>query len=197
MTSPHSEDPLDTLWAWMAEARTAGEPDPEAMTLATVGPNGRPSARIVLLRGRGQDGALHFFTNYDSRKGRELAANPWAALVLHWKAIARQVRVEGTVRRLIPAESNAYFAQRPRDSQLAASVSPQSEVIADLAGLERERLALDKRLGGNPVPRPENWGGFGLVAEVVELWRAGAARMHDRRRFTRVAAGWRVDVLAP
>lgn len=191
------EDPIATLRVWLAEARAAGEREPEAMTLATATPDGRPSARIVFLRGHSDDGVLRFFTGYDSRKGRELAGNPWAALVLHWKAIARQVRVEGTVQRLPASESDAYFASRPRESQLAAAVSPQSAVIEGLAALERERLALAERLGAQPVPRPERWGGFGLVPHAVELWRSGVARMHERRRFTRSAGGWLVEPLAP
>lgn len=192
------EDPIATLHAWRAEARAAGEPEPDAMTLATVGADGRPSARVVLLRGRTDDGVLRFFTGYDSRKGLELAASPWAALVLHWKALSRQVRVEGPVHRLLADESDAYFAQRPRDSQLAAAVSPQSAVIDALEALERERQALDERLAGGPVPRPERWGGFGLHPHVVELWRSGQARMHERRRFTRVdGGGWVLERLAP
>jgi pyridoxamine 5'-phosphate oxidase len=191
------EDPMVTLRAWLEEARAAGEHEPEAMTLATVAADGRPSARIVFLRGRMEDGVLRFFTGYDSRKGRELAENPWAAAVLHWKAIRRQVRVEGRVHRLPAEESDAYFARRPRESQLAAIVSPQSGVIEGLDALERERLALAERLGDGPVPRPERWGGFGLVPEVVELWRSGAARMHERRRFVRSGGGWIVEVLAP
>jgi pyridoxamine 5'-phosphate oxidase len=191
------EDPIATLRAWLDEARAAGEREPEAMTLATVDADGRPSARIVLLRGRSDDGVLRFFTGYDSRKGHELQGNPWAALVLHWKSLSRQVRVEGRVHRLPAEESDAYFAQRPRDSQLAAAVSPQSRVIESLDALERERQALDERVGEGAVPRPERWGGFGLVPEVVELWRSGAARMHERRRFVRSEGGWRVETLAP
>jgi pyridoxamine 5'-phosphate oxidase len=195
--SESEEDPVATLRAWLEEARAAGEYEPEAMTLATATVDGRPSARIVFLRGRGDDGVLRFFTGYDSRKGRELAENPWAAVVLHWKVIRRQVRVEGRVHRLPAEESDAYFDQRPKDSQLAASVSPQSSVIEGLAALERERQALAERLGERPVPRPERWGGFGLVPEVVELWRSGAARMHERRRFVRSEGGWIVEMLAP
>lgn len=191
------EDPIATLRAWLEEARAAGEHEPGAMTLATVGEDGRPSARIVLLRGRSDDGVLRFFTGYDSRKGLELAGNPWAAVVLHWKAIARQVRVEGKVYRLAAVESDEYFAQRPRDSQLAAAVSPQSRAIESLAALEHERRALAERLGDGPVPRPERWGGYGLVPETVELWRSGAARMHERRRLVRSRSGWSVEMLAP
>jgi pyridoxamine 5'-phosphate oxidase len=191
------EDPIATLNAWLQEARAAGEPEPDAMTLATATADGRPSARMVLLRGRSDDGMLRFFTSYDSRKGRELADNPRAALVLHWKLLARQVRVEGHVQRLPEAESDAYFASRPHDSQLAAAVSPQSAVIESLSALERERRALRDQLGDRPVPRPARWGGFGLVPEVVELWRSGPARMHERRRFSRCAGGWLVEPLAP
>ncbi len=192
-----TEDPIATLRAWLAEARAAGDPQPEAMTLATATPDGRPSARIVLLRGRSDDGILRFFTAYDSRKGQELADNSRAALLLHWKCLARQVRVEGAVERLSAAESDEYFAARPRDSQLAAVVSRQSTVIEGLPALERERLALHERLGDAPVPRPERWGGFGVTPEVVELWRSGDARMHERRRFTRCKGGWLVESLAP
>lgn len=197
MAVSHDEDPIATLRAWLDEARAAGEREPEAMTLATVGADGRPSARIVLLRGRSDDGVLRFFTGYDSRKGLELAGNPWAAVVLHWKAISRQVRVEGRVSRLPQSESDEYFARRPKDSQLAAAVSPQSRVIASLDVLERERQALAERLADGPVPRPERWGGYGLVPEVVELWRSGAARMHERRRFVGSGGGWIVEMLAP
>lgn len=197
MAVTDDEDPIATLRAWLDEARAAGEREPEAMTLATVDADGRPSARIVLLRGRSDDGVLRFFTGYDSRKGRELQGNPWAAVVLHWRSISRQVRVEGRVFRLPAVESDAYFAQRPRDSQLAAAVSPQSRVIESLDALERERQALDQRVGDGPVPRPERWGGYGLVPEAVELWRSGASRMHERRRFVRSEGGWRVEMLAP
>lgn len=191
------EDPIATLRAWLDEARAAGEREPEAMTLATVGEGGRPSARIVLLRGRSDDGVLRFFTGYDSRKGLELAGNPWAAVVLHWKTISRQVRVEGRVHRLAAVESDEYFAQRPRESQLAAAVSPQSRAIESLEALERERQVLAERLGDEAVPRPERWGGYGLVPEAVELWRSGASRMHERRRFVRSEGGWIVEMLAP
>lgn len=197
MAVSDQEDPIATLRAWLEEARAAGEREPEAMTLATATPEGRPSARIVLLRGRSDDGVLRFFSGYDSRKGLELAGNPWAALVLHWKALSRQVRVEGKVHRLAAGESDEYFAQRPRESQLAAAVSPQSRVIESLGALERERQVLAERLGGGPVPRPERWGGYGLVPEVVELWRSGASRMHERRRFVRSEGGWSVEMLGP
>lgn len=191
------EDPVALLRAWMEEARAAGEYEPEAMTLATAAVDGRPSARIVFLRGSSDDGVLRFFTGYDSRKGRELAENPWAAVVFHWKVVRRQVRVEGRVHRLPAEESDAYFDQRPRESQLAAAVSPQSGVIEGLDALERERQALAQRLGDGPVLRPERWGGYGLVPEVVELWRSGEARMHERRRFRRSEGGWIVETLAP
>lgn len=197
MAVTDDEDPIATLRAWIEEARAAGEREPEAMTLATVDADGRPSARIVLLRGRSDDGVLRFFTGYESRKGNELQGNPWAAVVLHWRSISRQVRVEGRVFRLPAVESDAYFAQRPRDSQLAAAVSPQSRVIESLDALERERQALSEQLGDGPVPRPERWGGYGLVPEVVELWRSGASRMHERRRFVRSEGGWIVEMLGP
>jgi pyridoxamine 5'-phosphate oxidase len=190
------EDPISTLLAWMSEAEAAGEPLPEAMTLATATKDGVPSARMVLLRGA-SDGDLRFFTCYESRKAGELEGNPRAALVFHWKSLTRQVRVEGRVERLSPEESDAYFATRPRGSQLSATISPQSRPIASLAELEHARDELDLRLAGKPVPRPANWGGYKIVPHTVELWIGGDHRLHDRFRYERHGAVWTMQRLAP
>jgi pyridoxamine 5'-phosphate oxidase len=191
-----SEDPIATISAWMAEAAAAGERLPEAMALATARPDGVPSVRMVLLRGISPAG-LRFFTNYDSRKGHELAVNARAAVVLHWKAIERQVRVDGRVERLSAEESDAYFQSRPRGSRIAAVVSPQSREIASLAALEASWHARARELGEGPVPRPENWGGYRLIPEEIELWIGGADRLHERRLFQRTADGWSMGLLAP
>ena len=190
------DDPISTLLAWINDAEAAGEPLPEAMTLATATREGVPSARMVLLRGA-SDGDLRFFTCYDSRKAGELDDNPRAALVFHWKSLTRQVRVEGTVERLSDAESDAYFATRPRGSQLSATISPQSRPIASLAELETARDELDRRLGDAPVPRPSNWGGYRLVPHTIELWIGGDHRLHDRFSYHRHGDAWTMQRLAP
>lgn len=190
------DDPVATLLAWIDEAQRGGDAFADAMALATATPDGVPSVRMVLLRGI-VDGQLRFFTCYDSPKARELDRNPRAALAFHWKSLERQVRIEGTVERLSAADSDAYFASRPRGSQLSASVSPQSQPIESLAVLEQAREKLAAELAGGPVPRPENWGGFGLRPTMVELWVGGGDRLHLRRRFQRAGEGWVVDILAP
>jgi pyridoxamine 5'-phosphate oxidase len=191
--------PLQTLASWIEEARATGVREPEAMALATVGPDGRPSARLVLCRGIDERG-LRFFTSYESRKARELAGHPQAAVVFHWEATRHQVRVEGDVEVLGAADSDAYFRSRARGSQLAASVSPQSAPIADLEDLRREQRRLDAELQGKDVPRPATWGGYLLVARAVELWTSGADRLHDRVRYERSASDdsvWVPQRLAP
>jgi pyridoxamine 5'-phosphate oxidase len=188
--------PLATLAAWLEEARAAGTREPEAMALATVGADGRPSCRMVLCRGIDEQG-IRFFTNYDSRKGRELAGCPHAAGTFHWETTRHQVRVEGDVERLAAAESDAYFHSRPRGSQLAASVSPQSEIIDDLGALRGRMRELEGALRGTEVPRPAHWGGYLLRANVVELWTSGADRLHDRLRYQRQGDAWLPRRLAP
>jgi pyridoxamine 5'-phosphate oxidase len=190
------DQPWPLFGRWLAEAEAAGLLEPNAMTLATADPAGRPSARMVLLRGW-DDGGFTFFTNYDSRKGRELAANPWAALVFWWPALGRQVRAEGPVARVSAAESDAYFAARPRGSQLAAAASPQSRPIPDRRWLEDAVAELAVRLAGRNVPRPAHWGGFRLAPDAIEFWRRGEFRLHDRLRFERDGAAWRRERLAP
>jgi pyridoxamine 5'-phosphate oxidase len=189
-------DPVATSVAWIGQARAAGDPIPEAVALATASRDGVPSVRMVLMRGL-SEGAPRFFTHYESRKAHEIADNPRAAFVFHWKVIERQARIEGTVQRLSAAESDAYFAQRPRGSQLSASVSPQSRPIDSLQELHEARRVLEASLGERPVPRPPNWGGYRLVPTAVELWRSGDARLHDRERFERTDDGWTRQRLAP
>lgn len=182
---------------WFDEAMKAGVSEPDAMTLATATPDGRPSARVVLLRGVDDRGFV-FFTNYDSRKGRELAANPWAALVLFWHELERQVRVEGQVRRVSVQESDHYFQSRPAGSRIGAWASPQSEVIKSRESLEIRCQELEKSFEDGTIPRPPNWGGFRLVPETIEFWQGRPSRLHDRLRYTRrEQSKWLVERLAP
>ena len=177
----------------MEEARAAGVPVPEAMTLATADGDGKPSARMLLLKGVDERG-FSFFTSYESRKGRELEANPRAALVFYWRLLGRQVRVEGTVRKLPPEESDAYWATRPPRSRAAAAASRQSESIESRDELEAEFVRL---LPGDEVSRPERWGGYVLEPETIELWQHRDDRLHERTRFTRAREGWLRELLAP
>jgi pyridoxamine 5'-phosphate oxidase len=188
-------DPIGRFNEWLAEAREAGVPLPEAMTLATADASGRPSARMLLLKGADERG-FTFFSGYESRKGRELEENPRAAIVVYWNALGRQVRVEGPVRRLSAGESDAYFETRPPRSRAAAAASRQSEPIASRDELEAEfeRLLAEH---GDAVPRPERWGGYVLEPEVIELWQHRDDRLHDRLRFTRAGDGWTVERLSP
>jgi pyridoxamine 5'-phosphate oxidase len=188
-------DPLATVQQWLDEAVAAGLPEPTAMTLATATADGDVSARMVLLRGLDERG-LAFYTNRRSAKGRALAENPRAAAVLHWQPLGRQVRVTGAVSEVDDADSDAYFASRPRGGQLSAWASPQSEVIADRAVLDDAVAELERRYP-DVVPRPPWWGGYRIAPEVVELWIQRDNRLHDRRRFTREGDGWRLDILGP
>jgi pyridoxamine 5'-phosphate oxidase len=187
-------DPLRQFARWFEDA--AGAVDvPEATALATAAPDGRPSVRMVLMKGADERG-FAFFTNYESRKGRELAQNPHAALLFHWRPLGRQVRVEGAVQRVDAAESEAYFRTRPLGSRLAAWASPQSRPLADRAELERLYAAAVERFGDD-VPLPSPWGGFRLVPDVYEFWQHGDDRLHDRVRYEREATGWSKVRLAP
>ena len=189
-------DPLVELRRWLDEAREAGLHEPEAMALATATPSGAPSVRMVLLRGLDERG-LTFFTNYESRKAEELAANPDAAVVLNWgPPLRRQARVEGRVERLTEEESLAYFRTRGRESRLGAWASPQSRPLADRAELDERYAAVEERFPED-VPLPPFWGGYRLVPEAVELWQNRPNRLHDRARYERVGDGWTRVRLAP
>jgi pyridoxamine 5'-phosphate oxidase len=182
---------------WFGDARAAGLPEPEAMTLATTGPDGRPSARMVLLKGFDQRGFV-FYTNYTSRKSRELAASPAAALVFWWPPpLQRQVRIEGLVERVSNEESEAYFRTRPLGSQLGAWASNQSEVIPGRDVLEKRLEELSARYADGEVPLPPFWGGFRLAPEVIELWQGRPNRLHDRLRYRRDGARWTIERLSP
>ena len=188
-------DPLRQFQAWMDEAFAAKVPEPNAMTLATVGADGRPSTRIVLIKGCDARGIV-WFTNYDSRKGRELAVHPFAALQFHWVELERVVRIEGSVERVDDAESDAYFASRPLDSRIGAWASPQSEVIASRGVLVANAAKYAARFLMNP-PRPPHWGGFRLKPEAWEFWQGRKSRLHDRLRYRLEDGNWTRERLAP
>jgi pyridoxamine 5'-phosphate oxidase len=190
-----ADDPFLRLRSWLDEAEAA-LPRPHAMTLATATPDGRPSARVVLLRGLDASGVT-FFTNRDSRKGLELEANPRAAAVVHWWELGRQVRLEGRVERTTDAESLDYWRTRPRGSQIAAWASRQSRPLSGRSELEARVEELSERFAGEDVPLPPFWGGYRLLPSTVEFWAHGDDRLHDRVRFVREGAGWRRDRLAP
>ena len=195
--SDAGDDPHALLARWLDDAVAAGVVEPNAMALGTVGADGRPSVRVVLLKGLDERG-LVFFTGYESRKSRDLAVESWAAATMLWYAIGRQVRVEGPVQRVDAAESDAYFATRPRDSQLGAWASPQSQVVPDRADLERRLGEAETRFADQQqVPRPPDWGGWRLTPQVVEFWQGRDGRLHDRLRYDRVDAGWERVRLAP
>ena len=189
-------DPLRQFHAWFAEAAAGGVEVPEAMALATATPDGRPSVRMVLLKEAAEAGYA-FHTNYESRKGEELAANPWAALLFHWRPLGRQVRVEGWVERLPAEESEAYFRTRPLNSRLAAWASPQSRPLAGRDELDRLYADAAARFPDEDMPRPPHWGGFRLVPAAYEFWQHRDDRLHDRVRYERDEAGWTRSRLAP
>jgi pyridoxamine 5'-phosphate oxidase len=188
-------DPLEQFRRWFDEASRSGLMEPNAMALATVDPSGQPAARTVLLKGLDRRG-LAFYTNLESRKARALAANPRAALLFWWPPHARQVRFEGVIEAVEDAEADAYFASRPRGSQIGAWASAQSSVIADRAALDAAEEQVAARFPG-AVPRPPFWGGYRLVPACVEFWQGRLNRLHDRLRYTRRADGWTLERLAP
>ena len=191
-----ASDPFQLFDEWFSEARASEINDPEAMALATATPDGRPSVRMVLLKGHGPDGFV-FYTNQRSRKGEELAANPHAALLFHWKPLRRQIRIEGPVSIVSCEEADAYFASRSRDSQLGAWASNQSWSLPSRAEFEKKYEDVSAKYEGADVPRPPHWGGFRVKPETFEFWADRPHRLHERRVFTREGDGWREGLLYP
>ena len=193
-----TDEILDTFNALLDEARASADPEPTAMTVATVGKGGRPAARTVLLKAVAARGFV-FYTNFDSRKGRQLAGNPQAALLFHWKMIRDgvQVKIEGTVEPVSAAEADAYFATRPRASQIGAWASLQSQVLSSREVFEQRITEVEQRYEGVDVPRPPHWSGFRVVPEMVEFWYGARYRLHERQRYQRVDGAWQRFMLYP
>ena len=193
-----SADPFTLFREWLADARRTEINDPTAMTLATIGLDGAPDARIVLLKGQDERGFV-FYTNYESRKGEELSADPRATLVFHWKSLQRQIRIEGLVERVTPEEADGYFVSRPRLSKIGAWASDQSRPLAERRELERRLAEAEARFPTDDVPRPPHWSGFRVLPSRFEFWREMPYRLHDRLIFTRNGdqSGWSTDRLFP
>ena len=191
-----TDDPIRLFEAWFAEARASEPNDPEAMALATADAAGRPSVRMVLLKGHDDRGFV-FYTNLDSRKGGELAANPNASLLFHWKSLRRQVRISGPVAPVGDAEADAYFASRGRDSRLGAWASDQSRPLPDRAAFESRFEEMRRRFDGGDVPRPPRWSGFRVEPQAIEFWSDRAHRLHERRLFTFTSGVWTEGLLYP
>ncbi|MFL6089739.1 MAG: pyridoxamine 5'-phosphate oxidase [Aeromicrobium sp.] len=190
------DEPLALLRQWIDEAIAAGIDEPNAMALATADADGRPSVRTVLLKGLGADG-LVFYSNFDSRKGRDLAENPWAAAALLWRPLQRQVRIEGPVTRVPDDQADRYFASRPRGAQIGAASSRQSQPAADRDALERHYADVEASYPAGDIPRPDFWGGYRIGLDMVEFWQGRPNRLHDRIRFQRTADGWTRERLQP
>jgi pyridoxamine 5'-phosphate oxidase len=191
-----SADPFQLFDQWLSEARASEPNDPEAMALATADAEGRPSARTVLLKGQGPDGFV-FYTNERSAKGEQLAANPHAELLFHWKSLRRQIRIAGAVERAPGTDADAYFASRARDSQLGAWASDQSRRLDDRATFERRFDEVKHKYEGRNVPRPPHWGGYRVVPDLIEFWSDRPHRLHERRLFVREGDGWTEGLLYP
>jgi pyridoxamine 5'-phosphate oxidase len=191
-----AREPFAQFAQWFEDATSAAVPEPNAMTLATCDAQGKPSARIVLLKDIA-GGGLTFYTNYESRKGRELAANPHASLLFFWPELERQVRIEGRIEKVDTATADAYFRVRPRLSRLGAWASPQSAPLAGRAVLEARFADAERRFPGEDVARPPHWGGYRLLPARFEFWQGRASRLHDRIEYTRDGQGWRIGRLAP
>lgn len=191
-----ADDPIALFDAWYAEAKAAEVNDPDTMAVATATADGIPSVRMVLLKGYGPEG-FTFYTNADSRKGKELAANPNAALLFHWKSLRRQVRIEGPIEEVSPEEADAYFATRGRDSQVGAWASDQSRPLDSRETFEKRCDAVRARYDGTDVPRPPRWTGFRVMPDRIEFWSDRPHRLHERRLFTRTSGGWDEGLLYP
>lgn len=191
-----AQDPILQFNRWMTDAVESGIPEPNAMILATATPDGKPSARTVLLKEVNEKGFV-FFTHYESRKGRELTANPFAAIVFDWHEIERQIRIEGQVEKISPEESDAYFDSRPRLSKLGTWASAQSNLLKDRNELDERFLQFAKKFQGKPIPRPQNWGGFLVRPTLVEFWQGRPNRLHDRLAYFKAESGWIMRRLAP
>jgi pyridoxamine 5'-phosphate oxidase len=189
-------NPIAQFQSWFAAAVAAQLPEPNAMTIATATPDGIPSARIVLLKDVDDRGFV-FFTNYNSHKGQELTHNPQAAIVFLWAELERQVRIQGRVEKIAPAESDEYFYSRPPGSRLGAWASNQSEVVADRSVLDQQLADLEAKYANQEIPRPEHWGGFRVMPTMIEFWQGRSSRLHDRLRYRSIGGDWVIDRLSP